>query len=109
MVFRWRPYYDIDGVITEAYPHGDYIVEQFRVTWSAVTSGATLPSPREGTLAIFVPVYELVPGSIVVATPTEAASVAAGSVLNANIEFTAREMGTDREAKFATTFSVAFN
>ncbi len=109
MTFRWRPYNDVDGVITEAAPHGDFIVEQYRITWTAVTSGATLPTPREETTSIFVPVYELVNAGIVVATPAEAASVTAGSVLNAHIEFTAREMGTEQEAKFATTFSVSFN
>ena len=109
MTFRWRPYFDQDAAIVEAFPHGDYIVEHYRVTWSAVTAGATLPSPREETIAVFVPVYELVTAGILVVTPAEAGAVTAGSVLNVNIEFTAREMGTDREAEFATTFSVAFN
>lgn len=109
MTFRWRPYNDIDGVITEAAPHGDFIVESYRVTWTAVTSGATIPAPREETTAIFVPVYDLVPAGIVVATPAEAASVAAGSILNAHIEFTAREMGTEQDAKFATIVTVSFN
>ena len=109
MTFRWRPYFDQDGAIVEAFPHGDYIVEHYRVTWSAVTAGATVPSPREETIAVFVPVYELVSAGILVVTPAEAGGVAAGSVLMANIEFTAREMGTEREAKFATTFSVTFN
>jgi len=109
MTFRWRPYFDVDGVITEAYPHGDFIVEHYRVTWTAVTAGATVPSPREETTAIFVPVYELVNAGIIVVTPTEAGAVAAGSVLNAHIEFTAREMGTEQEAKFATVLSVTFN
>ena len=109
MTFRWRPYNDVDGVITEAAPHGDFIIEHYRVTWTAVTSGATVPAPREETIAIFVPVYELVNASIVVATPAEAAAVAPGSILNAHIEFTAREMGTEQDAKFATTTSVTFN
>lgn len=108
MVFRWRPYFDVDGVITEAFPHGDFIVEHYRITWTAVTSGATIPAPREGTTAIFVPVYELVPASIAVVTAAEAGAVAPGSVLNAHIEFTAREMGTEQEAKFATVFPVTF-
>ncbi len=109
MTFRWRPYFDTDAAIVEAYPHGDYVIDSYRVTWAAVTSGATTPSPRETATQIFVPVYELVGASILVATPTEAAAVAAGSVLNATIEFTAHEMGTTKEAKFSTTFAVTFN
>ena len=109
MTFRWRPYFDTDGTITEAYPHGDYVVEQYRITWTRVSAGSGVISPRETTTSIFVPVYDLVPAGIVVVTPDEAATMTAGTVLNANIEFTAREMGTDRDAKFAAVVSVTFN
>lgn len=108
MTFRWRPYSDPNATIVEATPHGDYVIKTYRVTWSAVTQGATLPSPREEATNIFCPVYNLVKAGIVVVTPAEAAA-AAGSVLNANIEFTALEMGTDRDAKFSTKVSVTFN
>jgi hypothetical protein len=108
MTFRWRPYFDPSATIVEAAPHGDYVIESYRITWSAVTSGATVPSPREETTNIFVPVYDLVKAGIIVVTPAEA-TAAAGSVLNANIEFTAREMGTDKDAKFSTKISVTFN
>lgn len=109
MTFRWRPYFDLNGSIQEAEPHGDYVIEEFRITWTAVTPGATAPSPREEDLSIFIPVYDLVTAGINVVTADEAAAVGAGSVLNANVEFTAREMGTDRESNFAATFAVTFN
>jgi len=108
MTFRWRPYFDTNAAIVEAYPHGDYVIDSYRVTWTAVTAGATLPSPRDTATQIFVPVYDLVSASILVATPAEAGVVAAGSVLNATIQFTAHEMGSDKEAKFSTTFAVTF-
>jgi hypothetical protein len=109
MTFRWRPYFDVDGSITEAYPHGDYVVDHYRVTWTSVTAGATPISPREEETNIFVPVYELVSAGIRVVTPAEAAGVAAGTVMNAHIDFTAHEMGTAKEAKFAVSFTVNFN
>lgn len=109
MTFRWRPYLDPDLAIVEAAPHGDYEIKNYRVTWSAVTAGATVPSPREEETSIFVPVYDLVPATILVLTPAESGAVAAGTVLTANIEFTALEMGTERDAKFATKFTVTFN
>lgn len=108
MTFRWRPYFDTDAAIVEAYPHGDYIIDNYRVSWTAVTAGATIPAVRETATQIFVPVYELVTAPIVVATPAEAGVVAAGSILNATIEFTAHEMGTTKEATFSTTFAVTF-
>jgi hypothetical protein len=108
MTFRWRPYFDPQATIVEAAPHGDYVIESYRITWSAVTSGATVPSPREEATNIFVPVYDLVKAGIIVVTPAEA-TAAAGSVLNATIEFTAHEMGTDKDAKFSTKISVTFN
>lgn len=108
MTFRWRPYNDVDGTITEAAPHGDYIIEHYRITWTAASTGATALSPREEETSIFVPVYDLVPADIRVVTPTEAASVSAGTALVAHLEFTARELGTERDAKFATSFTVAF-
>jgi hypothetical protein len=109
MTFRWRPYFDPEGTIVEAAPHGDYTIESYRVTWTAVTSGATVPSPRDEATHIFLPVYDLVQAGVILLTPAESASVTAGSVLNVNVEFTAREMGTTRDAKFSTKFSVTFN
>lgn len=109
MTFRWRPYLDPNGIIVEAAPHGDYTIESYRVTWTAVSQGATVPSPREELTHVFLPVYQLVTAGIIVLTPAEAAAVSAGSVLDAHIEFTARELGTTRDAKFTTTFSVTFN
>jgi len=108
MTFRWRPYFDPNATIVAAAPHGDYVIKSYRITWSAVTPGATVPSPREETTNIFVPVYDLVKAGIIVATPAEA-TAAAGSVLNANIEFTALEMGTEKDAKFTAKVSVTFN
>ena len=108
MTFRWRPYFDTDAAIVEAYPHGDYVIDHYRVVFSAVTAGATVPGPREESTSIFVPVYELVKSGIIVATPTEAASNSAGAMLNANIEFTAHEMGTEKEATFEITVTVHF-
>ncbi|HKW13164.1 MAG TPA: hypothetical protein VJS69_01640 [Candidatus Krumholzibacteria bacterium] len=109
MTFRWRPFLDPDARIVAAAPHGDYTIESYRITWTAVTPGATVPSPRDEVTHIFLPVYELVTAGIIVLTPAEAAAVSAGSVLDANIEFTAREMGTTRDAKFSAKFSVTFN
>ena len=109
MTFRWGPFFDPDKTIVEAAPHGDYTIESYRVTWAAVTQGATVPSPRDEAVHIFLPVYNLVTAGVIVLTPAESASVTAGSVLNVTIEFTAREMGTTRDAKFSTTFSVTFN
>jgi hypothetical protein len=108
MTFRWRPYFDTNAAIVEATPHGDYVIDHYRVVWSAVSSGATLPAPREESTNIFVPVYELVTSNIIVANATEAASNAAGTDLNANIEFTAHEMGTTKKATFAITVTVHF-
>jgi hypothetical protein len=109
MTFRWRPYFDTDAAIVEAAPHGDYVVDSYRVTWTAVTTGATAPSPRETATQIFVPVYDLVTAGIIVATAAEAGTVGTGNVMNANIEFTAHEMGSDKEATFSTKFAVTFN
>lgn len=109
MTFRWRPYFDTEGSITEAYPHGDYNIEHYRITWTRVSAGSGVIGARETTTSIFVPVYDLVPAGIIVVTPDEAATMTAGTILNANIEFTAREMGTDRDAKFSATVSVTFN
>jgi hypothetical protein len=108
MTFRWRPYFDTEGSITEAFPHGDFVIEHYRVTFTAASSGVTPPGPREEATSIFVPVYELVTANIIVMTAAEAGTIGAGSVVNANIEFTAREMGTDQDAKFATTVSIHF-
>jgi len=108
MTFRWRPYFDTNASIVEAAPHGDYIIDQYRVVWSAVTAGATLPPAREESTSILVPVYALVKSGIIVATPTEAASNGAGTDLNANIQFTAHELGTTKKATFAITVTVHF-
>jgi len=108
MTFRWRPYADPNATIVEAAPHGDYVIDHYRVVFSAVTAGATVPGPREESTSILVPVYELVKSGIIVATPTEAASNAAPAMLNANIEFTAHEMGTEKEATFSITVTVHF-
>src|SRR6188508_2781491 len=108
MTFRWRPYFDPNAAIVEAAPHGDYVIDHYRVVFSANTSGATLPGPREESCSILVPVYELVTAGIVVVTPTEATSNSAGTLLNANIEFTAHELGTEKEATFNITVTVHF-
>ena len=108
MTFRWRPYFDPNAQIVEAAPHGDYVIDHYRVVWSALTAGATVPGPREESTSILVPVYSLVKAGIVVANPTEAASNPAGAMLNANIEFTAHEMGTEKDATFEITVTVHF-
>jgi len=108
MTFRWRPYYDPNLTITEAYPHGDYVVDHYRVTWAAVSAGSTPISPREEETNIFVPVYELVPANIRVVTPTEAGGVSPGTIMNATIQFTAHEMGTEKDANFSVTVTVNF-
>ena len=108
MTFRWRPYFDPNAAIVEAAPHGDYVIDHYRVVFSANTSGATLPGPREESCSTLVPVYELVTAGIVVVTPTEATSNSAGTLLNANIEFTAHELGTEKEATFNITVTVHF-
>jgi hypothetical protein len=105
MTFRWRPYFDTEAAIVEATPHGDFVIESYRVTWSGT---GTLPAPREEHTSIFVPVFELVTASIVVATPAEAATFAPGSAPTAHIDFEAREMGTDQDAKFAVDVTVHF-
>jgi hypothetical protein len=109
MTFRWRPYFDPEATIVEAAPHGDYIIESYRITWSAVTSGATVPSPREEDTHIFLPVYDLVNAGINLVTAAESGTIGSGNVMKANMEFTAREMGTDRDAKFSATVSVTVN
>jgi hypothetical protein len=108
MTFRWRPYFDTNASIVAAAPHGDYVIDHYRVVWSAVTAGATLPPAREESTSIFVPVYDLVTANIIVATATEAASNGAGTDLNANIQFTAHEMGSTKKATFAITVTVHF-
>lgn len=108
MTFRWRPYFDPNAQIVEAAPHGDYVIDHYRVVWSAVTAGATVPGAREESTSILVPVYELVTAGIVVADATEATSNSAGAMLNANIEFTAHELGTEKEATFEITVTVHF-
>jgi hypothetical protein len=108
MTFRWRPYFDTNASIVEAAPHGDYIIDSYRVTWSAVTAGATVPGPREEQTSILVPVYKTVPAGIVLATPAEAALVTAGSLANAHVDFTAHELGTTKDAKFGVDVTVHF-
>jgi|SRR5712672_205984 len=108
MTFRWRPYFDTSAQIVEAAPHGDYIIDHYRVVFSAVTAGATVPGPREESTSILVPVYALVKAGIIVVTPAEASSNPAGAMLNANIQFTAHEMGTEKDATFAITVTVHF-
>jgi hypothetical protein len=108
MTFRWRPYNDVDGVISEAAPHGDIIVEHYRITWTREDGGTVIP-PREEETSIFIPVYDLVSGSVRLVTPAEKAVVAPVPVnMIVNIEFQAREMGNDHEIEFATTFTVHF-
>jgi hypothetical protein len=110
MTFRWRPYWDMDNVITEAYPHGDIIIEHYRITWTRMSAGSGVIAPREESTQIFVPVYDLVTSQIRVVTAAELGdpSVSAGTAMNANIEFTAREMGTAHEIEFAANFTVHF-
>jgi len=112
MNFRWRPYTNAFGDVSEATPHGDIIITNFRVTWTD-PAGGTVPTPREGTIAVFVPVYDIVGGSILLLTAEDKAAAplagASGLMLIANIEFTAREMGTEEEIKFNTSTSVYFN
>src|SRR5678815_3267647 len=31
MTFRWRPYFDPNAAIVEAAPHGDYVIDHYRV------------------------------------------------------------------------------
>jgi len=50
----------------------------------------------------------LVKAGIIVASGAEATSNPAGTLLNANIEFTAHEMGTEKEATFNITVTVHF-
>jgi hypothetical protein len=108
MTFRWRPYFDTNASIVEAAPHGDYVIDTYKVTWTAVTAGATVPGTRQEATSIFVPVYALVTSDIILATPAEAATVTAGALLNAHVDFTAHEMGTTKDAKFGVTVSVHF-
>jgi hypothetical protein len=108
MTFRWRPYFDTSASIVEAAPHGDYIIDSYKVTWTAVTSGATVPGPRQEQTSILVPVYELVDNNIIVATAAEAGTVTAGAQLVAHIAFTAHELGTTKDAKFAVDVTVHF-
>ncbi len=107
VTYRWRPYFDTEGSITEAAPHGDIIVEHYRISWTTVGGSATL-QPRDENISVVVPVYDLVSSSIRIVSAAEAGAVTAGTALNANIEFTAREMGTEQEIKFTASVTVNF-
>ena len=108
MIFRWRPYNDLDGVISEATPHGDIIIEHYRLTWTR-SDGGTVIAPREEETSIFVPVYDLVPGAVRLVTAQEKAGVAPVPVnMTVHIDFNAREMGTEHKIEFSTSFTVHF-
>jgi hypothetical protein len=108
MEFRFRPY-NMFNTITEAAPHGDIIIEHYTVTWTRTDGGTALPS-RQETTSIFLSVYEPATSGVRLVTAAEKGSVTGVPVvMEAHIEFTAREMGTEEEIKFSTHFSVSFN
>lgn len=109
MEFRFRPYNDL-LVISEATPHGDIIIESYRVTWTRADGGAVLPA-REEVTSIFLSVYEPNTGIIRLVSAAEKSDPALGTVpvtMIAHLDFKAREMGTEHEIEFSTAVSVDF-
>lgn len=112
MEFRWRPYNNQLIEEVETTPHGDIVIEHYRITWTRDSAGSGVIPPREENTSIFVPVYTPVVGGIRVVTAAEKLdpSVAAGVTMTAHIDFNAREMGTKSDIiKFSTSFTVIFN
>lgn len=111
MEFRWRPYNS--QLIQEAptTPHGDVVIEHYRVTWTRDSAGSGVLPAREENTSIFVPVYDLVTSGVRVLTAADLADPSLAGVpvtMTAHIDFNAREMGTDSDIKFSTAFTVVF-
>lgn len=112
MTFRWRPYNNQLIEAVETTPHGDIVIEHYRITWTRDSAGSGVPPAREENTSIFVPVYKLISSDIRVLTAAEKAdpSLAGGVTMTAHIDFNAREMGTKSDIiKFSTAFTVIFN
>jgi hypothetical protein len=113
MEFRWRPYNNESPVVSEATPHGDIIIEHYRITWTRVSAGSGALPAREEDTSIFVPVFDLVNGAIRLVTAdekTDPSLAGAPVTMTAHIDFNAREMGTAHEiVEFSTNFTVVFN
>ncbi|HET6347495.1 MAG TPA: hypothetical protein VFH88_00275 [Candidatus Krumholzibacteria bacterium] len=111
MEFRWRPYNNTLMDTPETTPHGDIVIEHYRITWTRDSAGSGVLPSREENTSIFVPVYTLVTAGVRVVTASEKTdpSLAGPPVtMTAHIDFNAREMGTDSEIKFSTSFTVIF-
>jgi hypothetical protein len=111
MEFRWRPYNNTQLDISEATPHGDIIIEHYRITWTRDSAGTGVLPAREENTSIFVPVYKLVTSGIRVVTAEEKTDPSLAAVpvsMTAHIDFNAREMGTEEKIEFSTSFSVRF-
>jgi hypothetical protein len=97
-------------------PRGDVIIESYRITWERTDGGTGTLATREETVNIFVPVGDQVTASIRLVTwadktgPVLLPLVGGGGTIamRANIEFTAREPGTESEVKTAASATVNF-
>jgi hypothetical protein len=97
-------------------PRGDVVVESYRIVWERTDGGSGTLGTREETLNLYLPLNGDVTHSIRLVTwadktgPVLSALVGTGNTIGmrANIEFTAREVGTEHEVKTAASASVNF-
>jgi len=111
MEFRWRPYNNqlIDAAATT--PHGDVVVEHYRVTWTRDSAGTGVLPAREENTSIFVPVYDLITSGVRLLTAADLTDPSLAGVpvtMTAHVDFNAREMGTNSDIRFSTSFTVVF-
>lgn len=116
--FGNRPYNDV--IFTApGFPHGDFIITRYDITWTRVDGGSPALPPYSGNTNIRVGSGELVEAAILLvnfnnklepmmtalqygaATPVEI-------LMRADIVFTGHEAGTDRETQIQSSLSVSF-
>jgi hypothetical protein len=96
--------------LLEGGPHTDFYIESYSITWTRIDGGTGVYPTRTEFCHIYVAAYESATGTIRLDSTTEKSSgtVAAGSILRADIEFTGRELGTEHEIKCKASTSVLF-
>ena len=115
VLFQNKPYNNL--VITEPFqPHGDYIVDQYTITWTRTDGGSGVPPDYFGGTSIRVPSGGFGGGNIVLVPfsvklmPFMVALQGTGTelLMVATITFSGHEAGTDRRSTFAGSISVGF-
>jgi len=120
VIFFARPYSQALINTAPDFPHGDFLVEGYRIDWTNVDPAGPIFPPTDDQTSIIIPSQEEGFGYIrlvnftqkslpwVTALRYNAAAPAARPVehLTAQISFYGREMGTDRVQEFVARLSV---